>query len=154
MPYNCSGALNTDLLKVENAPGNLAERVRGYVQDDEEPVPAVRYLNGLAANLAAAELHNLLCAFKPVRPYQRLDLMAERDVMDALLQDELDDFFRYLLDEGILVEHDEALRGELVRVCTIPGDGGGQRRIREDITEVDLERLADRFAHLPISRCG
>ncbi|MBN1877859.1 MAG: ThiF family adenylyltransferase, partial [Anaerolineae bacterium] len=42
-------------------------RQRGYVNDT--PAPAVRHLDGLVAALAAAEIHNLVHAYKPRQRY-------------------------------------------------------------------------------------
>lgn len=41
-----------------------AAAARGYIRDFAEPAPAVYHLNGIAANLALVEIHNLVCAFK------------------------------------------------------------------------------------------
>jgi len=46
---------------------------RGYVTDT--PAPAVRHLDGLVAALAAAEIHNLVHAYKPQQRYLVYDAL-------------------------------------------------------------------------------
>ena len=48
-------------------------RQRGYV--DDTPAPAVRHLDALTAGLAAAEIHNMVHAFRPLHRYMVYDAM-------------------------------------------------------------------------------
>jgi len=46
---------------------------RGYIDGDDVKAPAVIHLNGVVANLALAEIHNLLAPFKKFVSYQTYD---------------------------------------------------------------------------------
>jgi molybdopterin-synthase adenylyltransferase len=129
----CSGAINTDLLKLENAPGNLSERLHGYIHGDQEPAPAVRYLNGIVADLAAAEFHNLICNFKAPSLYQHINLIPEKDVYDDFFLEDFENFLLYLLSEGIIISSNETLRHTLINELTWQDDEDGIIYIRKDI---------------------
>jgi molybdopterin-synthase adenylyltransferase len=56
---------------------------RGYIEGFDEPAPAVFHLNGVAANLALAEVHNLLCGFMPPRAHLHYK-MSQRELKPLL----------------------------------------------------------------------
>lgn len=71
----CAGIVDPQQAGWELAPATQRAllRQRGYVADT--PAPAVRHLDGLTAALAAAEIHNLVHAFKPQLRYLAYDAM-------------------------------------------------------------------------------
>lgn len=56
---------------------------RGYVEGFDEPAPAVFHLNGIAANVALAEIHNLLCGFMAPRAHLHYR-MSQRELKPLL----------------------------------------------------------------------
>jgi hypothetical protein len=71
----CAGIVDPQQAGWELAPAAQRDilRQRGYVADT--PAPAVRHLDGLVAALAAAEIHNLVHAFKPQHRYLAYDAL-------------------------------------------------------------------------------
>jgi molybdopterin/thiamine biosynthesis adenylyltransferase len=71
----CAGIVDAQQAAWELAPEAQREilRQRGYVAGT--PTPAVRHLDGLTAALAAAEIHNLVHAFKPGHRYLVYDAL-------------------------------------------------------------------------------
>lgn len=43
--------------------------MRGYVEEFDNPTPAIYHLNGIMSNLALVEIHNLACGFMERRPH-------------------------------------------------------------------------------------
>ena len=77
----CSGVVNLTRASMELAhPAERAELARrGYLRDDPSvPTPAVAHLNGIVANLAVAELHNLVVGFKPQADMLIYDQLRDR----------------------------------------------------------------------------
>jgi molybdopterin-synthase adenylyltransferase len=142
----CSGAINTDLLKLENAPGNLTERIYGYIHGAEEPAPAVRYLNGLVANLAASEFHNLVCNFKRPVFYQQINLMPKIRTYDDFFIEDFENFLQYLLDEKIILRVNEALRESIIKHFTIYDESEGRYRCSQRISDDMLANVTNHFA--------
>ena len=68
---SCAHAIDSELAAWELAsPDERARWVsRGYVQGADEPAPAVRHLNGVTADLALGEIHNLFAPFKKFQSY-------------------------------------------------------------------------------------
>lgn len=62
----CANRYNSVKAGLELMSGEDRARVRrrGYIEGDDTPSPAVRHLNGVVADLALAEFHNLLAPFK------------------------------------------------------------------------------------------
>jgi len=64
----CAEIINLNEVHYEMAP--RASRIQaaksGYIQNFDEPAPAVVHLNGVIINLALIEIHNLFCGFKPL----------------------------------------------------------------------------------------
>jgi len=58
----------------------------GYIENFEEPSPAVAHLNGVILNLALVEIHNLFCGFKPISKHL-LYSMLEQEVFTILESD-------------------------------------------------------------------
>ena len=141
----CAGAINTDMLKLENTPGNLAERVRGYVLGDEEPAPAVRYLNGVVADLAAAEFHNLVCNFKAPVFHQRINLMPQKMIADDFFADDFQNFLGYLQEEGIITKKKNKAFGNAMITAFTVVDAEGRRLIKQDIPTGAFAELAVPF---------
>ena len=71
----CAGIVDPQAAGWELAPGVQKDvlRQRGYVVDT--PAPAVGHLDGVVAALAAAEVHNLVHAFKPQQRYLVYDAL-------------------------------------------------------------------------------
>ena len=71
----CAGIVDPQQAGWELAPAAQRDvlRQRGYVVGT--PAPAVRHLDGLVAALAAAEVHNLVQAFKPQHRYLTYDAL-------------------------------------------------------------------------------
>lgn len=71
----CAGIVDPQVAGWELAPGSQKEvlRQRGYIADT--PAPAVGHLDGVVAALAAAEVHNLVHAFKPQQRYLVYDAL-------------------------------------------------------------------------------
>lgn len=141
----CSGAINTDLLKLENAPGNLTERIYGYIHGDEEPAPAVRYLNGLVANLGALEFHNIVCGFKEHALYQQLNLMPKNITYDDFFMEDFENFLKYLLDKGIIISISNELKDSTVNTFTIFDENEGRYRCIQEISDDEFDHLTDHF---------
>ena len=141
----CSGAINTDLLKLENAPGNLSERLRGYIRGDEEPAPAVRYLNGLVANLAVAEFHNLVCDFKETEFYQQINLMPKKTFYDDFFEDDFMNFLEYLRTEVIITQADKVLQTALKDDLTVFDKEMNRHRLLSSVPDEKLEEISDSF---------
>jgi hypothetical protein len=129
----CSGAINTDLLKMENSSGFLADRLSGYIHGDDEPAPAVRYLNGLVADFAAAEFHNLVCNFKDYQPYQHINLMPPKRYTDDFDEEDFNNFLGYLAEEGIVSEITDDLRKKMLDDLTIINADGTIRTLNKDL---------------------
>ena len=141
----CSGAINTDLLKLENAPDNLTERLRGYIRGDEEPAPAVRYLNGLVANLAVAEFHNLVCGFKEPEFYQQINLMPKTTFYDDFFEDDFLEFLEYLKSEGIITSANKVLQTALKDDLTVFDEEANRRRLFSRVPDEKIEEVSDIF---------
>jgi hypothetical protein len=74
----CAGIIDGQMAGWELADEGLRNtlRERGYIKDT--PAPAVYHLNGVIASLAAAEIHNFIFPYKPVKRYLAYDeLMGE-----------------------------------------------------------------------------
>jgi len=71
----CAGIVDPQAAGWELAPAGQRAilRQRGYVTDT--PAPAVGHLDGVVAALAAAEIHNLVAAFKPQHRYLTYDAL-------------------------------------------------------------------------------
>jgi|GEM_PF-228506 len=71
----CAGIVDPQAAGWELAPASQRAilRQRGYVTDT--PAPAVGHLDGVVAALAAAEIHNLVAAFKPQHRYLTYDAL-------------------------------------------------------------------------------
>lgn len=71
----CAGIIDPQAAGWELAPAGQRAilRQRGYVVDT--PAPAVGHLDGVVAALAAAEIHNLVAAFKPQHRYLTYDAL-------------------------------------------------------------------------------
>ncbi len=72
---HCAGIVDPQAAGWELAPAGQRAllRQRGYVADT--PAPAVGHLDGVVAALAAAEIHNLVAAFKPQHRYLTYDAL-------------------------------------------------------------------------------
>lgn len=77
----CSKVVDPVEAYYEVVPDDIREEGvrRGYIQDFAEPAPAVYHLNGIAANLALVEIHNLACGFMPRQPHCHY-VMSRREV--------------------------------------------------------------------------
>lgn len=142
----CSGAINTDLLKEENLQGKLQERVRGYIHGDQEPAPAVRYINGMVADLAAAEFHNLICSFKPFRRYQQINLMAEKIICDDFFDDDFSNFLQYLQDEKMITNYSEQFRQDILDICTTSDTNNNEKKLRHPLPDGEVDRIIEKHS--------
>lgn len=76
----CSHMINAteafyDLASEENRRRAAA---RGYITEWDEPAPSVVHLNGVIANLAMVEIHNLCCGFMPPQSHLLYTLKERR----------------------------------------------------------------------------
>lgn len=78
----CSKIVNPIEAYYEVAPeGHRREAAkRGYIADVDEPAPAVVHLNGVMANLALVEIHNLFCGFKEPAKHLLYSMLEEEIV--------------------------------------------------------------------------
>lgn len=73
----CSKIIDpTEVYYERTPPARRREAVRrGYIANFDEPAPAVVHLNGVLANAALVEIHNLYCGFKEICDYLYYDLL-------------------------------------------------------------------------------
>lgn len=75
----CSQIVDTTEVYYESlAPEHRGDAAnRGYIANFDQPAPSVVHLNGVLANLALVEIHNLFSGFKPYSPYLFFDLLRQ-----------------------------------------------------------------------------
>ena len=78
----CAYAYDAQIAAWELADAAEQERWvhRGYVQGADVPTPSVTHLNGIIANLALTEIHNLLAPFKKFQSYTTYDCLASEAI--------------------------------------------------------------------------
>jgi len=141
----CSGAINTDFLKLENAPGNLRERLGGYILNDNEPAPAVRYVNGLVCDLASVEFHNLVCNFKEPIFYQKINLMPQIFIDDYFFREDFEDFIQYMFEKGIIKNTDVELKSILLNEFTCIDENTKNTIIKKDLDKKIFQKVISIF---------
>jgi molybdopterin/thiamine biosynthesis adenylyltransferase len=85
----CAKIINPIEAYYETAPESHRREAakRGYIANFDEPAASVVHLNGVLANLALVEIHNLFCAFKEPACHLQYD-MFEQEILNVIEGDQ------------------------------------------------------------------